>query len=105
MYGNGCAGSTESGVSTGKMRVSNMRESSRCVGASSSSHEHEPDPEVAQAREQILAQQLVLPTRPARARAARIAASCSAGVRPSIERAPTSAAICVLRPATRTWKK
>ena len=38
MYGNGCAGSTASGVSTGKMRSSKTRVSCACASASSSSH-------------------------------------------------------------------
>jgi hypothetical protein len=62
------------------------------------------DPEVAQPREQILAQDLVL-ARDCSITSGPDRASCSDGERPSIERAPTSAAICVLRPATRTWKK
>ena len=65
MYGNGCAGSTASGVSTGKMRSSNTsRSSSRWLGFSSSQSTMRT-PAAREQRPTLLVEDRVLPARPA----------------------------------------
>ena len=104
MYGNGWPGSTASGVSTGKIRCSNVSTRNFSSSSSRSSQRERRDAAGGQRRDDLVEEQRAAAARraPRPARAPRGAAG--AGVRPSGEATPSPAATCSLRPATRTWK-
>ena len=103
MYGNGCAGSTASGVSTGKMRSSKMRVSCARASASSSSHAVNATPASWSAGEISLVNAVACRVTSSSTRE-RIARSCSTWSRPSGDADRTPTATCSFSPATRTWK-
>ena len=104
-YGKGCAGSTASGVSTGKMRASNSRAERRAIArveARSSATMRMPG--LGERGRELLREDVLRRRARARARArgSRGAAARACGRR---ARSPgRGASRCAWRPATRTWK-
>ena len=105
MYGNGCAGSTASGVSTGKMRSSNTRVELGAVVVGEVVPVGELDAGLLERGRDLLGEDRGLARRRARRRASRIARSCSTWSRPSggvgAHARPRAAPA---GPDTRTWK-
>jgi hypothetical protein len=103
MYGNGCAGSTASGVSTGNTRLVNISPMRSCSSGESSSQRTIVMPSVARAGRTW--------SRYTRAcidissdATSEICSSTSRGSRPDADRTAMPVAIRRLRPATRTMK-
>ena len=104
MYGNGCAGSTASGVSTGKMRSSNSRVSCGLLVVVEVVPVGELDAGLLQTGRDVLGERARLPADelldpgPDRAELLDLVEA----VRATLVRTP--AASCSCRPDTRTWK-
>ena len=105
MYGNGCAGSTASGVSTGKMRCVVDLDAARLrSSASRSSQRDDSMPAAASAGQQLVEEHRLLAGDELADAGSLISVSCWRGVRPSGVGSSMPAATWSLRAATRTWK-
>ena len=103
MYGNGCEGSTASGVSTGKMRSANSSRIRSFSSVASSCHRRISIPSAARAGRMSSSNSRECSSTSSRVRV-RIAWWTSRGISPLTERTATPAAIRRFRPATRTMK-
>ena len=104
MYGNGCAGSTASGVSTGKMLLGEQVVEVRAVLVGQIVPLGETDSAFLERGHELLGEHRGLALGRASLTRARISRSRSTRSRPSgiVVRSP--AASCSMSPATRTWK-
>ncbi len=103
MYGNGCAGSTASGVSTGKIWLRNSVKRRACSFSVRSGQRIRWMPSSASAGEMSCWKQAACRAMSSRERV-QMRSSTSRGCRPEAERVATPVAIRRLRPATRTMK-
>ena len=103
MYGNGCPGSTASGVSTGK--IWRWKTSTRYARSSSLSDDQSDSRTPASPRAGTSRSRKIRSCRAiSSSTRARITFSCSPGRSPSTDRVRTPATTLSCRPATRTWK-
>jgi hypothetical protein len=103
MYGKGWPGSTARGVSTGKMRSSNVSTRNFSSSSSRSAHDDSRMPASASAGD-TWSRNTACIRGSSLSRRSRMSRSCCAAVRPSGLVVATPAATWSFRPATRTWK-